>query len=79
MNKKNKNFPFDEILNLKNNFFIYIIFIGYFILGLSIFRDFGISFDENINRTNGFVSLNYIINLFGLNIDLDPFIKIFPL
>ena len=78
MNKKIKNRPIAEIINLKNNFFIYIFFIAYFVLGISIFKDFGISFDENINRTNGFVSLNYIIHFFGLDVDLDPFYKNIP-
>ncbi len=79
MNEKIKNYLIDRIINLKNNFFIYFFFIGYFILGISIFRDFGISFDENINRTNGFVSLNYIINFFSLNIDLNSYFKNIPL
>ena len=63
---------------LKIDFYIYIFFIIYFILGIGIYNDYGISFDENINRTNGFVSLNYVINLFNLNFDLNPFYKNVP-
>ncbi len=63
---------------LKIDFYIYIFFIIYFILGISIYNDYGISFDENINRTNGFVSLNYVINFFNLNFDLNPFYKNIP-
>ena len=66
--------------NILNNLdlYIFIFFVIYFFLGVNIYKDFGISFDENINRTNGFVSLNYIINLFNLNIDLSPFYKNIP-
>ena len=63
---------------LKIDFYIYIFFIIYFILGIGIYNDYGISFDENINRTNGFVSLNYVINFFNLNFDLNPFYKSIP-
>ena len=63
---------------LKIDFYIYIFFIIYFILGIGIYDDYGISFDENINRTNGFVSLNYVINFFNLNFDLNPFYKNVP-
>ena len=63
---------------LKIDFYIYTFFIIYFILGIGIYNDYGISFDENINRTNGFVSLNYVINFFNLNFDLNPFYKNVP-
>ena len=63
---------------LKLDFYIYIFFITYFIIGIGIYNDYGISFDENINRTNGFVSLNYVINFFNLNFDLNPFYKNVP-
>ena len=62
-----------ENIFLKIDFYVYIFFITYFILGISIYNDYGISFDENINRTNGFVSLSYVINFFNLNFDLSPF------
>ena len=67
-----------ENIFLKIDFYVYIFFITYFILGISIYNDYGISFDENINRTNGFVSLSYVINLFNLNFDLSPFYKSVP-
>ncbi len=63
----------------KLDFYVYIFFISYFILGISIYSDYGISFDENINRTNGFVSLNYVINFLNLNFDISPFYKSVPL
>jgi len=67
-----------ENIFLKIDFYVYIFFITYFILGISIYNDYGISFDENINRTNGFVSLSYVINFFNLNFDLSPFYKSVP-
>ena len=44
----------------KINLLIFFIFLIYFIIGINIYKDYGISFDENINRDNGFVSLKYI-------------------
>ena len=41
----------------KINLLIFFIFLIYFIIGVNIYKDYGISFDENINRDNGFVSL----------------------
>ena len=48
---------------------IVMIFVGY-----KIFKDYGISIDENITRYNGLVSTKYIINFLSLekyyNLDL---------
>ena len=33
------------------------------LLGLSIVSDYGVSYDEYVNRRNGGVSLNYILSL----------------
>ena len=52
--------------NIKNNLLIYIFFTIYLIIGLIIYRDFGISFDENLHRINGFIALKYISNLLTL-------------
>ena len=51
----------------KENNLIYYFFIFYFLIGFFIYKDYGISWDEPISRTNGFVSLNYIFEL--LNFD----------
>ncbi len=40
-----------------------IYFVLIFILGLSIFNDYGISFDEPVSRDNGGVSLKYTFDL----------------
>jgi hypothetical protein len=42
-------------------------FILLFILGLSTFRDYGISFDEPVSRTNGGISLRYVAEKFDIN------------
>ena len=44
----------------ESKIFIFSIFTIYFFIGISIYKDFGISFDENINRINGFVWLKYL-------------------
>ncbi len=48
---------------LKKNFnlFIIIFFIFYLILGLFIYKDFGIGIEEHFQRQNGFYWLNYFI------------------
>ena len=44
------------------------IFLLIFLIGLNIYKHYGISIDEGHSRINGLVSLNYIIEL--LNLDL---------
>ena len=66
----------NKIINSK--FFILFVFIVYFFFGITIYKDFGISFDENINRINGFVTLKYIFNLVNSNFDLNTFIANLP-
>ncbi len=53
-------------MNLKsNNFFLknifYFLYLSFFILGLIIFNDFGISVDEEFQRYSGFYWLNYVL------------------
>ena len=57
----------------KFDIFIFFIFLVYFIIGLFIYKDYGISFDENINRDNGFVSLKFIFEKFGISADLTKY------
>ena len=54
----------NKILN-KNNLIIFF-FIFYFLIGSFIYKDYGISWDEPISRTNGFVSLNYLFDLLSI-------------
>ena len=44
-----------------------IFFIGWFCLGLWIYSDYGVSFDEEIERTTGAVNLQYLSSIFGYN------------
>ena len=50
------------------NIFVIICFILFFVIGLSIYKDFGISWDEYRNRETGLISLNYIQNVTGINL-----------
>ena len=43
-----------------------LFFLIYFFIGLLIFSDYGLSWDEPISRYNGFVSLNYLYELIGI-------------
>ena len=45
-----------------------ILFIAILLLiGLSIYKDFGISIDEKVNRVNGLVNLKFLFNLFSIS------------
>ena len=50
------------------NILVLLIFSSYLIVGISIFDDYGISWDEHANRNMGFVALNYLRELFSLDI-----------
>ena len=47
---------------------IILIFLLYLITGVLIYDDYGISWDETDNRRLGFISLNYLRELFSLDI-----------
>ena len=40
-------------LNLLPSFFILLIFLIFFIIGVNVYKDYGISFDEYYHRENG--------------------------
>lgn len=44
---------------------IYLFFLIYFLIGLCIFKDYGISTDEPFERSTMYVNLSYILNQFG--------------
>ena len=58
-----------ETLGKKNflDILILLIFISFFFVGITIFNDYGISWDEEANRNIGFISLNYIREIFNLD------------
>ena len=47
---------------------VILIFSSYFIIGILIYDNYGISYDEYFHRINGFVSLNFFREIFSLNI-----------
>ena len=46
----------------------YLLLFIYLILGIFIYDDYGISWDEHFHRISGFVSLNFFRDLFGFDI-----------
>ena len=59
--------------------FFNILFIAILlIIGISIYKDFGISIDEKINRLNGLVNLKFLFNLFSFNHFDDKLFKNIP-
>ena len=71
-----------NLLNYTKRYFeskilIFLFLAIYLLSGIFIFKDYGISFDENINRFNGFVSLKYIFQKLGVNINLNLFVNNF--
>jgi len=45
-----------------NNYFFYLLFFIFFVVGVTIFKDYGISVDEEFHRFSGFYWLNYTLN-----------------
>ena len=54
-----------------NNFLLrnicYFLFLTYFLVGIFIVDDFGISVDEEFHRYSGFYWLNYILEFTDFN------------
>jgi hypothetical protein len=46
---------------------VFLFFLFLFILGCFIYKDYGRSWDEHVNRSNGFITLNYILTKFQIN------------
>ena len=57
---------FKNIITSKN--LTLLLFTTYFLVGLIIFSDYGISYDENANRDMGFRVLNNLRSLLNLDI-----------
>ena len=53
-----------SFLNLNKNIYILAFFLIFFLIGIFIFSDYGISIDEDKTRLNGFISLEYIFKIF---------------
>jgi len=50
--------------NTNKKILVLFLFISFFLIGFSIYSDFGIGVDEDNSRINGFVSLRYIYEIF---------------
>ena len=55
------------IMHKKEEAYVYIFFILFFLICLYLLKDFGISIDEDNSRINGLVSLKYVLELFNLD------------
>ena len=53
--------------NLNKNIHILAFFLIFFLIGIFIFSDYGVSIDEDKTRLNGFISLEYIFKIFVPN------------
>jgi len=51
-------------LNSNKNLFTFLFFLIFFLTGIYIFQDYGISIDEDNTRILGFLSLEHIFNIF---------------
>ena len=65
-------------LNLNKNIYIFLFFLIFFLIGIYIVSDYGISIDEDKTRAVGFVSLQYILKNFFPE-HLDKLNKLFDL
>ena len=52
-------------MNGKLNFkiFLYFFFLIYFVIGLMIYKDYGVGLEEHFQRQNGFYWLNHFFSL----------------
>jgi len=64
----------NNLLEIKYKLIVVLFFIVYFFMGISIFKDYGISWDEETNRANGVFSAVYINKKLGNIISTKNFI-----
>ena len=50
-----------------NNLLIYLLFFIYFIIGFSIYKDYGIGIEEHFQRQNGFYWLQKILSILKID------------
>ena len=63
-----------SVQKYKNSFFIYILLILLFIIGLKIHSGYGIGGDEPTSRQNGAITINYLTDLINNNTNANFFI-----
>ena len=50
-----------QFINHKNNkIIVYIVFLVIFLLGMNIYKDYGLSLDDEFYRKNGVANYEYI-------------------
>lgn len=62
LNTINKTYCFIES---KHRLITVLFFLLFFFLGIHLYKDYGISFDEPVNRENGVVSLKHVLDTFA--------------
>ena len=65
-------------LKFDNNYFIILFFFLYFATGILVVGDYSVTPDEPLHRINGFISLKYVADFLGLNMDLSNYINNTP-
>ena len=53
-----------HFINENKKIFVFLLFFIFLLIGVLLFKDFGIAIDEDNSRVNGFVSLKYIYEIF---------------
>lgn len=61
------------VLFKKPRISVVIFFLIYFFVGLAVYKDYGLSWDEPTNRMNGIVSTKYVASIFMPNFDSPDF------
>ncbi len=49
------------LIEKKNKIVVCLFFAAYLFIGISIFKDYGISWDEHVSRMNGIITIEYIV------------------
>lgn len=75
MSKEKEKLIQRDFLNSNNQIFIYIFFIIFFFIGISISKDYGISTDEPFHRTLGYFWYIQILESFSSNTEQINFLK----
>jgi hypothetical protein len=58
-----KNNSFNEVLEKNKRLLVFLFFASYLIVGLSIYKDYGLSWDENYQwKGNGYNNYNFIVH-----------------
>ena len=65
MNNKIRSNLMPTFLNLDNKFYTFLFFLVFFLIGIFIFQDYGISIDEDNTRIIGFLSLESVFKIFA--------------